>query len=546
MGEIVALLAVLAFSLCLRGLVVDLPLERDEGQYGYIAWRWLDGALPYVDSFDQKPPAVYLVYAAAFSIFGVSPEGLHWATGIYTLGTLVALYALGRRLVSAEAGLAGAAVLGFLVVEPSFFGNAANTETFLILPMVLGLHASLVAAERASPGWAFLAGILGAVACLFKQVAAFNLLYCGLIVTFAGSWRPDFRQGTAIMAGALLPLLATLALFAAAGALQPLLDHVLWNNLGYSARQELSEYPRAFWRTFAPSIGASGGIYALAAAGLLLRDAPAAGAPRAPGRDPRWLLLGWLVFSLLGVSVGGYFRHHYHLQAMPAVALLAGAGAVALARAALPPHRQRAGTVVLLVVAIGAGLLASRAYFFPSSPAAASRALYGTSPFAESPRVARFIAERTRPDETIFVFGSEPQIPLLAGRRSASRYILMYPLFGPYPKAREWQQEALAEILAERPAFIVVTTQWVSFLGHPGAPDDLPRGLVELLRREFQPVARVPLEARDDLAVVREADARTMWAASPNVSDPRVWGNLVVFQRRERTAPEPDERGSGG
>lgn len=533
------MLAVLALSLVLRALVVDLPMERDEGQYGYIAWRWLDGALPYVDSFDQKPPATYLVYALAFAAFGVSPESLHWVTGLYTLGTVVALHALGRVLVSPAAGLAAAAMLSLLVVEPSFLGNASNTETFLLLPMVLGLLASVRALPRRSLGWSFAAGALGALACLFKQVAAFNLLYCGVLLLLGGSRKPDLRLATALVAGAMLPLLVTLAFFAAQGALDPLLEHVVWHNLGYSGRLPLWEYPGTFWRTFGPSVAGCGGIYALALAGIFLREPPDGAA--APARDARGILLGWLVFSMLGVSVGGYFRHHYFLQAMPAVALLAGAGAVAVARAALPPPRRAAGVAGLVAVALGAGLWASRAYFFPTSPAEASRALYGPNPFAESARVAGYIAERTRPDDTIFVFGSEPQIPLLARRRSASRYILAYPLFGPFPDARERQREALDEVLAARPAFIVTTTAWQSFLGEPDAPSDLPQGLIALLRRDYRPVARVPVDARDDLERLRDEEADALWAASPQLADPRVWGTLAIFERRDRAIP-----GAGG
>ena len=81
---------------------------------------------------------------------------------------------------------------------------------------------------------------------------------------------------------------------------------------------------------------------------------------------------------------------------------------------------------------------------------------------------------------------------------------------------------------------IVATTVWQSFLGGPDAPDVLPKGLIGMLRREYVPVAKVPIDARDDVASLRPEDGEALWAASPQLSDPRVWGSLVVFERRDR------------
>ena len=51
-------LAVLAFA-ALRTPLLAVPLERDEGEYAYIAQRMLAAELPYRDAFDQKPPGVF-------------------------------------------------------------------------------------------------------------------------------------------------------------------------------------------------------------------------------------------------------------------------------------------------------------------------------------------------------------------------------------------------------------------------------------------------------------------------------------------------------
>ena len=41
--------------------LLAIPLERDEGEYAYIAWRLGYNELPYRDWVDQKPPGVFYV-----------------------------------------------------------------------------------------------------------------------------------------------------------------------------------------------------------------------------------------------------------------------------------------------------------------------------------------------------------------------------------------------------------------------------------------------------------------------------------------------------
>lgn len=52
-----------AAALALRYPVADMPLERDKGEYAYIAQCWLDGEVPYKESFDRKPPGVFAAFA---------------------------------------------------------------------------------------------------------------------------------------------------------------------------------------------------------------------------------------------------------------------------------------------------------------------------------------------------------------------------------------------------------------------------------------------------------------------------------------------------
>src|SRR5262245_61545139 len=134
--------AVLAFA-ALRVPLLAVPLERDEGEYAYIAQRMLAGEVPYRDAFDQKPPGVFAAYLLAFGTAGPTVVGIRLFLALWTAATAVALYALVRRLAGDLA--AGFALLVFALAssDPSVLGFAANTENWMLLPLVLAAHAVL-------------------------------------------------------------------------------------------------------------------------------------------------------------------------------------------------------------------------------------------------------------------------------------------------------------------------------------------------------------------------------------------------------------------
>src|SRR5262245_26244030 len=59
---------IIFLTAALRLPLLDIPLERDEGEYAYIGWRLGHQELPYRDWVDQKPPGVFWVYRAALSL----------------------------------------------------------------------------------------------------------------------------------------------------------------------------------------------------------------------------------------------------------------------------------------------------------------------------------------------------------------------------------------------------------------------------------------------------------------------------------------------
>jgi hypothetical protein len=83
------------------------------------------------------------------------------------------------------------------------------------------------------------------------------------------------------------------------------------------------------------------------------------------------------------------------------------------------------------------------------------RKIYPGDFFAEMPQFAQRIEEVTPQNKPVFIFGSEPELLFYAHRRSATRYIFLFPLYGPYGDAREKQLAAAAEVERAEPPTVV-------------------------------------------------------------------------------------------
>jgi len=523
-AEWAGLAAICIVALLLRLPVVSLPLERDEGEYAYTAQRWMQGDLPYRDSFDQKFPAIFVAYALIERLVGTSPAALHWGAQLYTLGTLGLLFLLGRQLSSSAGGLAAAAFAAFMTTSPGPWGNAANTELFMILPLTAAMLAACRAVEYESPLWAFATGALAAAALLFKQMAITDAVFYAAFVIWSMRRR---ALGAAMLGLGSVALLAPVVVyFAARGALDTFYDATIGYNLHYASRAALADYPRHFWpnwmivcRSFWPFL-----VLALVPIARCISARP-------PVRRRTILVLLWLAASLAGTVSGGYFHPHYFMQVVPALATLGGMAARDTMFRQLRAPRRQLAQAVLIGAAIGAGVLTNAWYYLPGDADAKMFRLYGYTPFADSPAVARYIREHSEPNDTVLILGSEAQILYYAERKSATRYFYIYPLAGPYPNVRDRQAAALREVARNRPRFVVTIFLPTSFLGAADTPRDIIDGVREMLDQSYQVVGAVGYTQGEKTAFVTGEAAAEAWQRAPVWYGTPSWCALAVWER---------------
>lgn len=332
--RILGWIAIAAAFVALRIPFVSTPLERDEGVYAYMAQRVLEGGVPYRDVFDHKPPGVFLVYSAAFLIAGQSVESIHVAGYLFTLAAMILLYRLVARIAGPGAGLVSALALAVMTIDPSFLGSAANTEIFMIVPLTGAMLCLVVPSGLPSRRRIVAAGALGAAAFWFKPVAATDILFLGAWLSYLNftmkpprrSWSRWVRDLGLLATGGAAATAPVVIYFVARGAWAQFFYCVFTYNTIYATTNAppMRLVPAIFWSNFRVMIAPLWPYMALTAVGL------ASLARRE--RATRVLLTGWLLFSFAGVCIGGNFREHYFIQALPAVAALVGVGAIFLVR----------------------------------------------------------------------------------------------------------------------------------------------------------------------------------------------------------------------
>ncbi len=454
---LLAVTAIVLLTAAIRAPALAVPFERDEGEYAYIGWRLGYGELPYRDWIDQKPPGIFWVYRAALALPLNSIVSVHFAALVVSAVTACALYFLAGQFMSRRWATAAALLFAVLSADPLAQGTVANTELFMLCPLTLSQLAFFKAMEEGRRGRIPLAVVCGAltgIAVAFKPVAAVNWLFLIAMSPLFASRGSRLRGALAFAgwstAGAATVWAGIVAYFALRHGLADLVYNVFTHNLEYIQVMPWSQRIARLGRTLSSLSRSESAIWVFAATGFV-----------ALGKTGKWkelvFLGGWTAASIIGASASGYFFAHYFQQVVPPLAVAAALGGEAIFNFrpwGVVPAWGRAVALGLLLAVLPA--VAMVPFLFLYSPAEAVRKLYPGDAFAEMPVLAARLAAATGAEDRVFVFGAEPEVLFYAKRVSATRYIFLFPLYGPYADARERQNATAEEVSAAHPAAAIV------------------------------------------------------------------------------------------
>lgn len=215
----------------------------DEGIYEIIGYALRHGRLLYQGIWDNKPPLLYLIYAA----FNGEQTPVRMFSFLVGLAAVIIFFFLTKKLFTSQrAQYATTFLFSLLLGLPFLEGNIANAENFMILPSVISAYfvvGYVGQKNNRHKQYSLLigAGLLLGLSFLTKVVAVFDAatLWAFLfILTFdAHSFKNFLKQALSysiiFFVSFFTPLLLTILFFAAHGATKIFFQSAFFSNVGY-------------------------------------------------------------------------------------------------------------------------------------------------------------------------------------------------------------------------------------------------------------------------------------------------------------------------
>ncbi|MGA2787645.1 MAG: glycosyltransferase family 39 protein [Verrucomicrobiota bacterium] len=465
---IVLLLLILAVVTAVQIRLLNMPLERDEGEYAYTGQLMLQGIPPYQEAYNMKWPGTFAAYALIMALFGQTVGGIHAGLILVNLATAALVFLLARRMCRNAGGVVAAGTCALLSINPGTLGLFAHATHFVMLPALAGIVLLQNLDDDTSPSRIFSAGLLLGLAALMKQSGAAFGVFAAVWVVRHEIFRPDWcgrrlmlRLGWLVLGG-ILPLVLTCLALKALGVFDRFWLWTFHYARMYASMITFAQGLNTLHITSVAQFEAAPGLWSLAGLGLILLWGE-----RSLARW-RFFIISLLFFSLVAVCPGWYFRRHYFIQLLPVAGLLAAVAFYATSsffvrRAffSIPPAAIPSLIFAFAGVSV---LIQGRDIYFRLAPAQVCRVIYGANPFPEAVEIGRYLASHCPPDARVAVIGSEPEIYFYSHRRSATGYIYTYPLMEPLPYALPMQQEMIREIEKADPEYVVfvnVKYSWI-------------------------------------------------------------------------------------
>jgi hypothetical protein len=448
---------VVAAAFLLRIPAIGEPLGIDQGLLASGARALARGQVLYRDVWDQKPPAIFLTYLAAFSLFGWTPSSVAWLDIVTVAATTILLFSIVRSLGGAMMGTIAVAVYATLTMPGWLyryggFLERSVAETFITFFVALAAWCAVhVGRSRAGNVAAAGMGLAAGIAVSFKPNAALYLPALLIWIAVAAIGRTASASIAAVMdvrrflkivvisglASLVIPALMLAWLWGHGVMSDAKIALIDFNRFyvaeNFSLGSFAVDFSKAVWlRIKTDPLWAAGSIAAVAAAWELVRAKRLEPVPA--------LAILWGAAAAAVIFVNGVRLYNtYFIQVLAPLAVLAS-WLFATASQRPLPHKALALTAAIVV----AGLLArknfpSKVYEIASADVAAltghaDRVTYldrfggyatgrGYSARAND-ELAGYIRTRTTSGDLIYQFGiNSAGLYFASDRRQAQRFL---------------------------------------------------------------------------------------------------------------------------
>lgn len=480
-------LAVLALAVLVRLPLLQFPMGTKAGTIAYVGQRWLEGAVPYRNAWDHRPPGLYLLSGfvvrrlaplgaaaeqALLRLFAgrdaplvrvtpgeAMPEVCRLAMWALDLLTVMLVYCLVRLWCSHREAAVAAAICAFFgggfLIQGDCLGSGHAVSCLSTVAMLAALRS-----EGRRLGWLALSGLACGLATTFNYLAA---LYSLAIVLWAAATTRGSAPALArwllrpaVVLGALLvPMAAFAAWFWSQGAFTDLWRSTVVYNVLYRWFPLAVRTPSYHWDVVR-SLAAEQGALWLFAGGWAIHAFSIGFSPQTR------LVAYWALAAVAAAMVTRQVEAAHFQQTVPPLAIGAALAVTNPSERFLTrDERGRLETRSLVLLLLTAGLATAFLYSeYRAFRTHASRSELREERAAAS--VADMIRDRTMPGHPIYVWGTGPQIYVLADRPAAHRIFYNRPLNVPWVVDEFFGGTAVFDeiqraLMKLEPAFFVTT-----------------------------------------------------------------------------------------
>ncbi len=525
---------ILGLTCFVRFRFLGVPLERDEGEYAYMAWQLLlSGTLPYTETISLKLPGIHFVYVIILAIFGETPSSIHLALLFTNIVTSFLIFLLGKRFYDGSVGIFAGASFLVMTLTPSVQGFWANSEHFVIFFAMGSFLLMMVALDNEDKRYLFLSGLLFGISILIKQHAIFFWMFGFFYFMYCKKQTEDFvdifSKALIFLTGTLTPVIPVFFIYYASGNFDELWFWTVKYTSEYISYFSPNVAIGRFVNNFAPILKNNFWVLFLSLLGVVSVCWDKA------IRSEYVFLFGLLVFSFIAITPGFYFRAHYFILLIPSLSMFAGLGASSFLK--LLSTRQGLKLSFLLCtlfIILLTPFITQKNVFFKMSSFEIMRHTYGLNPFSESIKLSAYIKKNTNIDDVIAILGSEPQIYYYSKRKSATKFIYMYPLTDKNRYGQVMQAEMIKELENSQPKYILFVNMNESWGWHKKSSGPLEPWSLDYLEKKYKICGAVSISSgKKPIYYFNDQAVENYLDLLKNNSNEQNKRNILIFQKKD-------------
>ncbi|PIR21588.1 MAG: hypothetical protein COV45_02275 [Deltaproteobacteria bacterium CG11_big_fil_rev_8_21_14_0_20_47_16] len=431
------LLFIVTIIFVTRATTFIQPLIDDEEAFSAFARVLLHGGIPYVTIIDNKPPILYYIYAACLWLFGESNTvSIHIMGILCTCAICWYLFKIGSRIFSVRSGYWAAlsfAIFSTCYIPPTL---AVHASLLIALPLTCSVWCLIQWYDHKSLIWIVFCGMLCAFAIFIKYQAFIQIPFVVWAIAylhfrkFNDSWFKTavvltcFGLGLGIVTG------ITLGWMAHINALKPMLNQTLRASVSYIKD---GENIGSYWRRASIQIGSYvaatfplwlGLIHQLTHRAKNYLNAEPIARPL-----PTWIW-GWFFFTIPAIVAGGRFYGHYFIQILPPLCIIAGTCFNQWWSRSTKTRWAMSCTFIILT----AGWMGPRIWYQSWADH------FHLQNLKVEMKIANYLKLNMAPNDTLFIWGTEPGLYFLSEHQPATRFLWVDALTGRLPGIKETQK----------------------------------------------------------------------------------------------------------